>query len=262
MSPLTQTLLATLASVLGCVVCLWLIGTWKRDVSLVDVFWGLGFVLIVSLALAWNPPDVTRPKLLAACVGLWGLRLAGWILWRNWGHGEDRRYAAMREHHGARFWWVSLLTVFLLQGILMWVISLPLQLTVVKQGPAVMQPTDWLGVLLFAIGFFFEALGDWQLALFRIRAENRGRVLDTGLWRYTRHPNYFGETLIWWGFWLISLGAGAGWTVFSPLLMTGLLLKVSGVSLLESTITERRPEYAAYQQRTSAFIPWPPRRTP
>ncbi len=259
MSPLIETLLTTLAVLLSVMIALWGVGTARRDVSLVDIFWGLGFAGVAWLSVSLNANSAVRPRLLALLVSIWGMRLALYILWRNWGHGEDRRYTAMRIHHGRRFWWVSLLTVFLLQGVLLWWISWPLQVTAVNAGPADLQWTDALGLLLWGAGFAFEAIGDWQLARFKSQPENAGRVMDRGLWRYTRHPNYFGEVLIWWGFWCISLAAGGVWTILSPIVMTFLLLKVSGVSLLESTMTDRRPDYADYQRRTSPFLPWPPK---
>jgi steroid 5-alpha reductase family enzyme len=163
----------------------------------------------------------------------------------------------MRRGHGARFWWVSLFTVFLLQAALAWAISLPVQLAVLSDGP--LGWLDGLAVLTWLVGLAFEAIGDLQLTRFRRDPANRGRALDTGLWRYSRHPNYFGDALLWWGFGLLGLAAGAPWTLFAPALMTFLLLKVSGVALLEKGMEERRPAYRDYVARTSAFVPWFPR---
>jgi steroid 5-alpha reductase family enzyme len=235
---------------------LWLLASVRSDVSLVDIYWGIGFILVTGLAVALNRPVQPRAAVALSLVALWGTRLGGYLLWRKWGEEEDRRYQAMRRHHGPRFWWISLLTVFMLQGLLLWGISMPLQVIAVSRDTTFATTTDVIGISLWVIGFAFEAIGDAQLAMFQARPENRGRVLDRGLWRYTRHPNYFGETLIWWGLYFLSLPAGGGWTVLSPVLMTVLLLKVSGVTLLESTIIDRRPEYAEYQRRTSAFLPW------
>jgi steroid 5-alpha reductase family enzyme len=250
----------TLLVTLGIMLMLWVVGTLRRDVSLVDVYWGLGFLVVAGLSAAMNRPVNVRTAVMLALVAIWGVRLAGFLLWRKWGEPEDHRYRAMREQHGARFWWVSLFTVFLLQGLLMWVIAIPLQVVAASHANSFPSLTDLLGLSLWLIGFFFEAVGDAQLARFKSRPENRGRVMDRGLWRYTRHPNYFGEFLMWWGLFLLCVSAGGAWTGFSPLVMTVLLLKVSGVTLLESTITERRPEYAEYQRRTSSFVPRPPRR--
>ena len=191
---------------------------------------------------------------------LWGLRLSMYLLWRNWGHGEDRRYQAMRAHQGQRFWWLSLLTVFWLQAAILWFVSLPVQVTAVTDDAGPIGWLDAIGGALFLVGFGFETVGDWQLARFKRDPANRGQVMDRGLWRYTRHPNYFGDACVWWGLFLIAACGGAWWTILSPVVMTTLLLKVSGVSLLEKSITERRPEYAAYQARTNAFFPGPPRR--
>jgi steroid 5-alpha reductase family enzyme len=166
----------------------------------------------------------------------------------------------MRDHWGSSFWWVSLFTVFLLQGSLMWIISLPIQAVATEVGPEGWTLVDLLGIFLFIIGFLFEAVGDWQLRRFKANPATAGKVLDRGLWRYTRHPNYFEDALIWWGIFIVAtLTPGGLLLVFSPVLMTFLLLKVSGVVLLESDIMERRPAYRHYVERTSAFPPWLPK---
>jgi steroid 5-alpha reductase family enzyme len=260
MSPLTQTLLTNLVLLLSSLTLLWLVSVVRRDASIIDPFWGVGFVMVAWMAWLLNSPSSVGVFLLAVLTTLWGLRLSFFLLWRNWSHGEDRRYAAMRESHGRRFWWVSLFTVFLLQGVILWFVALPIQMAAVKNSPDRLAGLMALGVVLWAIGFLFETIGDWQLARFKKHPENVGRVMDRGLWRFTRHPNYFGDCCVWWGLYLIAAAYGAGWTIGSPLLMTVLLMKVSGVTLLERTITERRPDYAAYQARTNAFFPWPPRR--
>lgn len=259
MSPIAVTLLTNLAMVTGLMVSLWMFATSRRDVSVVDLFWGTGFAFVACCSALVNPPANWRIGLLAALTCVWGLRLSLHLWRRNHGRPEDRRYAAMRAHHGNRFWWVSLLTVFLLQGGLLWFIALPLQVAAAGNSPAMWNWLDLLGGALWLIGFVFESVGDRQLARFKADSMNAGRVLDRGLWRYTRHPNYFGDCCVWWGLYLIAASAGAGWTIASPVLMTFLLLKVSGVSLLESDIAERRPDYAAYQARTNAFFPGPPR---
>jgi steroid 5-alpha reductase family enzyme len=251
----------TALAVAACMAALWLLSLALRNASIVDVFWGLGFVVIAAVVLvATGGARSPRSWLLAAMVGLWGLRLAGYLLWRNAGHGEDPRYAAMRRHWGARFWWVSLFTVFALQGVLMWIVSLPIQLGLLAPGGA-LGALDALGVALFGLGMVFEAVGDRQLARFRADPANAGRVLDRGLWRYTRHPNYFGDCCVWWGIFAVALATPYGpWSVVGPATMTFLLLRVSGVAMLERSIHRRRPAYVEYRERTSGFLPRPPRR--
>ncbi len=257
MLPLICTLRSTLAFVLAAMVLVWILSLLKRDASVVDLFWGAGFVLVAWLACWLNHPVHERAWLMAVLTTVWGLRLSLYLLWRNWGHGEDRRYRAMREQNGPRFWLSSLWRVFLLQGVILWLVSLPLQGMAAcntANSPGVL---DGLGTILWGIGLLFEAGGDWQLARFQANPANAGQVMDRGLWRLTRHPNYFGDFCIWWGLFLIAAAGGAWWTVVSPLVMSFFLLKVSGVTLLEKTITERRPAYAAYQARTNAFFPGP-----
>jgi steroid 5-alpha reductase family enzyme len=260
MSPLTETLLTTLASSLACMFVLWLVSLLRRDASIVDPFWGAGFVLVTWIAFGLNASSNSRSELITGLATIWGLRLSLFLLWRNWGHGEDRRYRAMRDANGPRFWWWSLFSVFTLQGVILWFVSFPIQATLATTDASALGWLDGLGAVVWLVGISFEAIGDWQLARFRADPANAGRVMDRGLWRYTRHPNYFGDFCIWWGIYLVAFSAGAGWTVLSPVLMSFFLLKVSGVTLLEQTITDRRPDYAAYKSRTNAFFPGPPRR--
>jgi steroid 5-alpha reductase family enzyme len=254
---------ATALTVAGCMVALWLLSLALRNASIADIFWGPGFVLIAALTFFWtNGGGSPRSWLLLGMVGLWGLRLGAYLLWRNAGHGEDPRYVAMRRHWGARFWWVSLFSVFILQGAFLWIVSLPVQLGQVARGGP-FGALDALGLALFTLGLFFEAVGDWQLARFKADPANAGEAMDRGLWRYTRHPNYFGDFCVWWGIFCVALAAPHGvWSVFGPALMSFLLLRVSGVPLLERSIHRRRPGYVEYAKRTSAFFPRPPRRTP
>lgn len=260
MSPLVMTFVTTLAATTVVMLLLWIVATLRRDVGIVDVFWGPGFALVAWLAAGLNAGTMTwRVVLLGALTTVWGVRLAGHLLRRNWAHEEDRRYAAMRKHWGPRFVWVSLATVFLLQAVLLWFISWPLQVAAVAGSAAPFGVVDALGLTLWLVGLGFETVGDWQLAQFRADSRNTDRVLDHGLWRYTRHPNYFGDFCVWWGLYLIAAAGGAAWTIASPAVMSWLLLRVSGVSLLESTIRDRRPKYADYQARTNAFFPGPPR---
>jgi steroid 5-alpha reductase family enzyme len=258
MSPLTQVLLTNLALLTVAMLLLWIIATLRRDASLIDVFWGCGFVLIAWVTWLIVAPSSQRALLLVVLTTIWGLRLSLHLLRRKWGEIEDHRYAAMRARHGERFWWVSLFTVFLLQGLILWFVALPIQVAVTRDSSAPIGWVDLIGFLVWVIGLSFEAIGDWQLARFKSDPANAHRVMDRGLWRYTRHPNYFGDFCVWWGLYVIAAVGGAVWTIGSPLLMSVLLMKVSGVALLESTIMERRPEYAAYRARTNAFFPgWP-----
>jgi steroid 5-alpha reductase family enzyme len=256
------TLLAvTLACALGAMLLLWLLSLALRDASIVDIWWGPGIALVVAVAFVLaGGGGHPRRVLVLALATLWALRLGGYLLWRNAGRGEDPRYQAMRRHHGTRFARVSLVTVFGLQGVLQWLVALPLQLAQLAPGPERLGALDAAGVALFALGLSFETVGDWQLVRFRADPASRGRVMDRGLWRYTRHPNYFGDCAAHWGMFVVALATPFGWLgVLGPLAMTVLLLRVSGVSLLERSIGKRRPEYADYQRRTSAFIPLPPR---
>ena len=256
-----QALLFNLAASIVAVLVLWIASLLRRDVSIVDIWWGLGFALITWLSLGLTDLRTIWSFFLALLVTLWGVRLAGYLAWRNHGQPEDYRYAAMRTRHGKRFALVSLFTVFGLQGVLMWVISLPLQM-------GILMGRSWstwgiIGLVLWLVGMFFETVGDYQLARFKAVATNQGRVLNQGLWRYTRHPNYFGEFLIWWGFYLMSAERGSWWwTWIGPLVISFLLIRVSGVRLLETALQHRLPEYERYLKSTSPFLPLPPRRPP
>ena len=251
----------SLGAVLAYMTAIWVVSLVLHNASIVDVFWGLGFLLLAAVYFVTTDGFIGRKVLIAALVAVWGLRLSLHILWRNWGKGEDYRYRAWRENAGARFWWVSLFQVFLLQGTLLWVISAPLLAAQFYDSPDDLTVVDLAGAFLWAIGFFFEAVGDWQLARFKVDPANRGKVMQNGLWRYTRHPNYFGDAAAWWGYFVIAAGTVDGlWTLFSPVLMTVLLLRVSGVALLERAQVQTKPQYRAYIESTSAFLPWFPRR--
>jgi len=243
----------------ACMLLLWLASLRLRDASIADLFWGTGFALValLSLLVAGTSP---RALLLAAMASIWGLRLSLHLARRWRGKGEDRRYRAMRQAWGDRFPLVSLFTVFLLQGALLWVVALPIQAGAALGASRPLGLLDAFGLLVWATGLAFEAVADAQLARFLARPGSAGRVMQEGLWRYTRHPNYFGDALLWWGIGLVGLAAGASWALVGPALMTFLLVRVSGVALLEKDIRGRRPGYAEYVARTSAFLPWPPRR--
>ncbi len=260
LTPEGHTYVAAFAVALAPMLALWFLSIGLRNASIVDPFWGTGFVLIAWTAWALHAPTHARVLLLVVLTTIWGLRLSLFLLWRNWGHGEDRRYGAMRSKHGDRFWWVSLFTVFLLQAAILWWVSLPLQAAAITSAAVPFNWLDLLGIALWSAGIVFETVGDWQLARFKSKESNRGKVLDTGLWRYTRHPNYFGDFCVWWGIFLIAASGGAWWTVGSPLAMSFLLMKLSGVPLLERGLVERRPQYAQYQARTNAFFPGPRRK--
>ena len=236
----------------------WIVSLLKRDVSIVDSLWPLLFLAAAATYRATVPQPGPRSSLILLLVGLWTLRLAVYLTWRNWGEPEDRRYRAIRERNEPGFAFKSLYLIFGLQGALAWIISLPLLAAIAA--PADLDVLDHAGTALWALGFGFESVADWQLARFKSVAENRGRVMDRGLWRYTRHPNYFGDFCVWWGLYLIALAAGGWWSILGPLLMSLLLLRVSGVALLEKDIGERRPAYRDYMLRTNAFFPGAPRR--
>ena len=246
--------------ILSLMILLWLVSLALKNSSIVDIFWGIGFVITGWVYFSLTPDGFpVRKLLIMALTSIWGLRLALYILWRNAGKGEDYRYQAWRKESGDQWWWRSFFKVFLLQGILMAIISIPLLSAQYIAGPGYLTGLDYAGVIAWVVGFFFEATGDLQLAGFKAKTENKGKVMDRGVWSLTRHPNYFGEAAQWWGYFLIAISAGGWWTVYSPLLMTLLLLKVSGVALLEKTLASR-PGYEKYIKTTSAFIPWFPRR--
>ncbi|WP_085316541.1 DUF1295 domain-containing protein [Derxia lacustris] len=251
-------LLAGLAAALMLAVVGWRASLSVGRVSFVDVMWG-PFVLLSALGQqVAQTATVPRAAWVLAAIGLWALRLSLHIARRNRGQPEDRRYEEIRQRNEPGFAHKSLYLVFGLQAVLAWVLS-----WVAAPALASAAPLGWLDALgfgVFALGLGIEALADAQLDRFKADAANRGRVLDSGLWRFSRHPNYFGECLLWWGLWLVALAAGGAWTVLAPLMLTGLLLKVSGVALLEKDIAERRPGYRDYMARTSAFVPWWPRR--
>jgi steroid 5-alpha reductase family enzyme len=234
----------------GCLVALWLVSLRQRDSSLIDLFWGPAFGVIAWL----TGPSHPRGFLVAGLVTAWGLRLGLYLAWRNLGHGEDKRYTAMRQKHGAHWWWRSLFIVFGLQGVLAWVVSWPVRSALLAPFEG-WRPSDAMGTALVLIGVAFESLGDWQLARFKANPANRGRIMDQGLWRYTRHPNYFGDFVVWWGLGVI------GWdplALVGPLVMSVLLIRVSGKALLEQGMKDR-PGFAEYAARTSGFFPWWPR---
>jgi steroid 5-alpha reductase family enzyme len=255
-------LLAGAAAAVGLMVVVWVVSVALRDASIVDSFWGLGFVVIAWVCYAAGDGCRGRRLLVAVLVTIWGLRLAIHITRRNRGHGEDPRYVAMRERDGQRFWLTSLYRVFLAQAVVMWLISLPLAAAGSIGAHRTLGAFDIVGAAVWLVGFTFEAVGDLQLDRFKADPASRGRVMDRGLWRYTRHPNYFGDATLWWGLGLIALGGGwgAAWGLAGSALDTLILTRVSGKPVLERDIEQRRPGYRDYINRTSGFIPLPPKR--
>jgi len=247
--------LLALVVILAIGVVAWLFSVMIRNVSFVDSLWSL-FFLVAAVVFAFDVATLsTRAVVVLALVAIWSLRLSIYIAIRNRGEGEDYRYQTIRANNEPGFAFKSLYIVFGLQGVLAWIISVPLLPAISSQ--AALGPLDVAAAALWLTGFVFEAGGDYQLQKFKKDPANKGKVLDSGLWRLTRHPNYFGDFCIWWAFWLFAVASGGWWTVFAPLLMSLLLLKVSGVAMLEKTIGKRRPEYEAYVRRTNAFFPGP-----
>jgi steroid 5-alpha reductase family enzyme len=238
----------------------WVISVIVKNASIVDIVWGLGFVLDGWVVWARVDGLDARQFLLVAMVSIWGLRLGGYLFWRNHGKGEDYRYRAMRKRHGDRFPLISAVTVFLLQGTLMWIVSLPVQLGQADATPKV-GAIAAVGVLVWIVGMFFEVVGDAQLARFKKDPANAGTVMDKGLWKYTRHPNYFGDACVWWGIALVAAETGSGaFGLIGAVVMTTFLRRVSGVTLLEKSLVKRRAGYTEYVARTSPFLPRPPRK--
>lgn len=247
--------LYSLAALTTFAVIFWLVSIVKRDVSIADSLWPLMFLVSVCVYGTIVFETGPRTNLILILVAVWALRLSVYITYRNWGKPEDYRYQQIRANNQPGFTISSLYIVFGLQALLAWIISIPL--LVALNSPAPLGWLDLVGISLWLIGMMFESIGDYQLLRFSENKENKGKVLDTGLWRYTRHPNYFGEACVWWGYFTIAVAAGGLWAIYAPLLMTFLLLKVSGVALLERDIQERRPAYRWYIERTNAFFPGP-----
>ena len=249
--------LIALPAMLGLALLVWGIATARHNAGLVDIFWSGFFLAGAAVYAAASPAIEARALLVLVLVTVWSLRLSVYLAARNWNAPEDHRYRAIRERNDPGFAWKSIYLVFGLQAVLAWLISAPIAASIASAAP--IGALDAIGAALTVFGIAFETFADAQLARFKVEPANAGRVMDRGLWRYTRHPNYFGEFCVWWGLYGIALGAGAWWTLVSPLVMTVLLLRVSGVALLEKDIAERRPAYHNYAARTNAFFPGPPR---
>ncbi|NIM91588.1 MAG: DUF1295 domain-containing protein [Candidatus Aminicenantes bacterium] len=231
----------------------------KKDNSVVDIAWGIGFIMVSLLTFFLHKGFFFRQVLVVVLVMIWGIRLATHIAVRNRGRGEDFRYAQWRKDWGKWFLLRSFFHIFMLQGLLLLIIAYPILLINHSSGSGITF-LDIMGIILWLVGFFFEAAGDYQLLKFKQAEENRGKIMTQGVWQYTRHPNYFGETMIWWGIFCIALPVQNGWTaIISPLLITFLLLRVSGVIMLEKKYAKNK-EYEEYARRTNAFIPWFPKK--
>ena len=256
-----QIYLKALIAVMSMMTLLWIVSVFLKNVSIVDLFWGIGFIVASSCYFYYSNGDMTRKVILEILVVIWGLRLSAYLAWRNYGKGEDYRYREFRKKYGEnRYWWISYFQVFLLQGILMWLISAPLLGAQYLNPSATFNILDLLAILIWITGFIFEAGGDFQLARHRSNPQNKGKLLNTGLWRYTRHPNYFGDSAIWWAFALFSIAGGSYLPIIGSLLMTALIIKVSGVALLEKSLIEKKEGYEEYKRTTNSFIPWFPQK--
>ena len=240
---------------------LWILSVYLRNVSIVDLFWGLGFIIVNAFYFFSSEAINIRQIVLFVIVTIWGLRLSIYLAWRNIGKGEDFRYREFRRKFGeSNYWWISYFQTFLLQGILMWIISVTLFGISISSNETSLNIIDFIGILIWIIGFIFEAGGDFQMAKFKMNLLNKGKVLNTGFWRFTRHPNYFGDAAVWWGYGLLCIASGSPWYIIGSVIMTLLIIKVSGVALLEKTLKNQKPEYFAYIQKTNSFFPWFPKK--
>ncbi len=245
------------------VLTVWLVSIALRDSSIVDIFWGLGSAAVAWVVWLSAGAGTTRSVLMLVAVTLWGVRLGVYIGMRNWG-SEDRRYARLRQHvtsQGKSYTLYSLRAVFATQGFFMWVCTLPAVVAISSPAPAELGVLAWIGVGLWVVGLSVEAIADWQMARFRAARSQSGEVMDKGLWRYSRHPNYFGEMVVQWGFYLVACDVGlAGYvTIVAPLLLSYVIIGPLGANLLERRLGKKNPGYEDYIRRTSAFVPWPPK---
>ena len=240
---------------------LWIVSVLIKDASIVDIFWGITFIVTNTYYFFATSDFFTRKIILLVLVSLWGLRLSIFLAYRNIGNGEDYRYQEFRKKYGPeRYWWFSFFQVYLLQGIFSILVSITLLGSHFNTQTNDLNLFDYLGILVWLIGFIFEAGGDYQMTKFKQNPENKGKVLNTGFWKYTRHPNYFGDSAVWWSYAIFSIAAGSYWTIVGSFIMTFLLLKVSGVALLEKSLKDGKPEYNDYIQKTNSFLPWFPKK--
>jgi steroid 5-alpha reductase family enzyme len=269
MSGIITLLAINLAILLIIILALWAYSIRIRDVSFIDAFWAFGMVILAWVTWLQIDGQGRRADVLLGLTSIWGLRLS-WHLYTRWrAHGEDPRYkkimGSFMESKGWSWEKTSLLGVFLMQAPLLFITCLPAQIGIwtSEGGRTIMGPIAWAGAIIAVIGIIFETVGDAQLKAFRANPANNGKVLNTGLWRYTRHPNYFGDACTWWGIWLVAAETGPwGWaSAIGPIFLTFTLTKWSGKPLLEHGLKKRRPDYVAYIEQTSGFLPWPPKRT-
>ena len=241
------------------VTLLWLWSIAITNVSIVDLFWGFGYVVANAMYVYLSGDLSPKNILMLILVTIWGLRLTIYLSWRNIGKGEDFRYQKFRQDYGPkRYWWFSYFQTFLLQGALILIVSLPLMGANLGNGEITF--LDYLGIIVWLVGFVFEAGGDYQLSKFKRDPQNKGKVLNSGFWKYTRHPNYFGDSAVWWAYGLFSIAAGGYWHAIGSIVMTLLIIKVSGVALLEKTLNSTKPKYREYVEKTNAFFPWFPKK--
>ena len=247
--------------ILVLVTLLWIWSVIIKNVSIVDIFWGIGFVVVNAFYVFMSGELNARKILILTLVSIWGLRLAIYLAYRNIGKGEDFRYKEFRRNYGPnRYWWVSFFQTFLLQGVLIMIVSLPLLGINSSASSGDLNVLDYIGIVVWLIGFIFEAGGDFQLVRFKRHFANKGKVLNTGFWKYTRHPNYFGDSAVWWAYAVFSIAAGSYWQIIGSIIMTILIIKISGVSLLEKTLKDTKPQYRDYIQKTNSFFPWLPKK--
>ena len=253
--------LIALSVIVFLMVILWLISIPIKNVSIVDAFWGMGFVVVNATYFTLEPLIFTRNIIVLILVSIWGVRLSAYLFKRNYGKPEDFRYQEFRRHYGAdRYWWFSFFQVFLLQGSLIMIVSLPLFGIHGETTSNELNVLDYIALLCWCIGFLFEAVGDYQLTKFKKNPANKGAILKTGLWRYTRHPNYFGDATVWFSFGLFSIASGGYWHIIGAFAMTYLIINISGVTMLEKSLKKTKPEYKEYIESTNAFIPWFPKK--
>ncbi|MFO7852600.1 MAG: DUF1295 domain-containing protein [Bacteroidota bacterium] len=243
------------------VTLLWILSVMIKNVSIVDIFWGFGFVVVNAFYVSMSGEINPRKILVLTLVTVWGLRLSIYLAFRNIGKGEDFRYQEFRRKYGSeRYWWFSYFQTFLLQGILIMIVSLPLLGISMSNHPGTLNLFDYSGIVVWLIGFSFEAGGDFQLSRFKSNPKNKGKVLNKGFWKYTRHPNYFGDAAVWWAYAIFSVAAGSYWQIIGSVVMTLLIIKVSGVAMLEKSLNKKKPQYQEYIQKTSSFFPWFPKK--
>lgn len=246
--------------ILFLVTLLWVWSVFIKNASIVDIFWGFGFVVVNTFYVFMSGELNARKILVLVLVSIWGFRLSIYLAIRNIGKGEDFRYQEFRKNYGAkRYWWFSFFQTFLLQGVLIMIVSLPLLGINSSANSGNLKALDYIGIAVWLIGFTFEAGGDFQLARFKKDIANKGKVLNIGFWKYTRHPNYFGDSAVWWAYAIFSIAAGSYWQIIGSIVMTLLIIKISGVALLEKTLNHTKPQYREYIQKTNSFFPWFPK---